>query len=202
MKAIIMNYKKHYDALCDRARQRAIGGYFERHHVIPRCMGGANNKDNIVKLTPEEHYIAHQLLVKIYPDNPGLVWAITCMTANWTGNRSNKVFGWVRKQCAIASSGENNPFYGKKHSDETKIKIQQSLTGQSKAKGHDSPNYGKKHSDETKIKISEANKGDNNGFYGKNHSDEFKAKHSARMKGRNKGRHWRINSMTNKREWF
>ena len=37
-----MNYFDHYDRLIARARTRVLEGYRERHHVLPRCMGGSN----------------------------------------------------------------------------------------------------------------------------------------------------------------
>ena len=42
--------------------------YFERHHIIPRSLGGSNESDNIVKLTAREHFIAHLLLTKMFND--------------------------------------------------------------------------------------------------------------------------------------
>lgn len=39
--------------------------YYEKHHIIPKCMGGSNNKDNLVNLTAKEHLIAHRFLVKM-----------------------------------------------------------------------------------------------------------------------------------------
>jgi hypothetical protein len=61
-------------------------------------MGGNNSKDNLVYLTAEEHYVAHQLLVKIYPDNHKLIYAANMMCTNSpTGKRSNKLYGWLRK---------------------------------------------------------------------------------------------------------
>jgi hypothetical protein len=36
----------------------------ERHHIVPRSMGGKDNKDNLIVLTAREHFIAHRLLVK------------------------------------------------------------------------------------------------------------------------------------------
>ncbi len=36
--------------------------YYERHHIIPRSLGGSNKITNLVLLTPEEHYICHSLL--------------------------------------------------------------------------------------------------------------------------------------------
>ena len=49
--------------------------------------------------------------------------------------------------------GENHPFYGKHHSEETRKKISEAIEG----KNH--PNYGKHHSEETRKKISETEKG-------------------------------------------
>lgn len=65
-------------------------------------MGGSNDPDNLVDLTPEEHYVAHQLLVKIYPTHPGLSFAATTMTQNSKNHKrhNNKLFGWLRRKHA------------------------------------------------------------------------------------------------------
>jgi HNH endonuclease len=39
--------------------------YIERHHIIPKSMGGTDTKDNLVKLTAKEHYICHRLLTRM-----------------------------------------------------------------------------------------------------------------------------------------
>src|SRR5882672_4149287 len=58
-------YKRWYYQIVNRARKRGVPeGYFEKHHVIPRCMGGKNDFWNIVNLTYREHYIVHWLLTK------------------------------------------------------------------------------------------------------------------------------------------
>lgn len=69
----MMNYKKHYDLPITRGKNRMLEGYVERHHIIPRCMGGTDDLENLVDLTPEEHYVAHQLLVKMNPTNHKLI---------------------------------------------------------------------------------------------------------------------------------
>jgi len=71
-----MNYKLIYEQLVKRGLRRIIPveQYCEKHHIIPKCMGGGNEKENIVALTAREHFIAHKLLVKIYPEVSGL-WA-------------------------------------------------------------------------------------------------------------------------------
>jgi hypothetical protein len=61
-----MNYQKIYDQIIERARNRKIQDYTEKHHVVPRSLGGSDEPSNIVKLTPREHLICHQLLVQIH----------------------------------------------------------------------------------------------------------------------------------------
>lgn len=64
-----MNYSRIYEELCGGDMD---GDYLEKHHIIPRCMGGTDDKNNIVLLTGRAHYIAHLLLIKMYPNNPWL----------------------------------------------------------------------------------------------------------------------------------
>ena len=108
-----MNYKRIYDSLISRAQSRIIESYTESHHIVPRCMGGTDDKDNLVCLTPEEHYVAHQLLTKIHPDNYKLALAASMMTAN---RPSNKVYGWLKRRHAVAmsecQSGKGNSQHG------------------------------------------------------------------------------------------
>lgn len=121
-----MNYSKHYKLLIERSQHRILEGYVEKHHIIPKCLGGTDDKSNIAVLTPEEHFLAHQLLIKINPGNRDLVYATQLMTVHHTNARiNNKLFGWLRKQCALAMSAQskewhkNNPhpkgMLGKKH---------------------------------------------------------------------------------------
>jgi hypothetical protein len=112
-----MNYKKHYDLLIKRAKTRQLTGYVERHHIVPRCMGGKNEKSNLVELTPEEHYVAHQLLVKMYPNNDSLVYAANKMTVSSNSQkRSNKKYGWLKRKhqnLCKKRVGDKNPSYGR-----------------------------------------------------------------------------------------
>jgi hypothetical protein len=79
-------------------------GYFERHRIIPGCMGGKYINHNITWLTPEEHYVAHQLLVKIYPDNKSLIFAAKMMTTKSAG-RKNKLYGWLKRKTSEIMMG-------------------------------------------------------------------------------------------------
>lgn len=97
-----MNYEKIYTKLITRAKDRVLETYTEKHHIIPRCMGGGDEVDNLVSLTPEEHYIAHMLLVKIHPYNSKLVFA-----ANMMSNRNNKTYGWIKRKFSIEIKAQN-----------------------------------------------------------------------------------------------
>jgi hypothetical protein len=111
-----MDYKKHYDLLIKRAKTRQLSCYIERHHIVPKCMGGTDDKSNLVELTPEEHYVAHQLLVKMYPNVDGLVYAASKMTvSSKTVLRNNKLYGWLKRRYQSVCKkrvGEKNSSYG------------------------------------------------------------------------------------------
>lgn len=94
-----MNYQKHYNQLIARGQNRILEDYTEQHHILPKCLGGPNTQDNLVRLTPEEHYVAHQLLVKLYPEHKGLIWAAIQMTGHGNGKRTNnKLYGWLKRK--------------------------------------------------------------------------------------------------------
>lgn len=62
-------------------RNRQQGQYYERHHILPKCMGGTNHKSNLVYLTGKEHFICHLLLTKMTDGHAKyrLVYAFNCM---------------------------------------------------------------------------------------------------------------------------
>jgi len=115
-----MDYKKHYDRLINKGKNRTwkMEVYKERHHIIPRCLGGTDNSENLVYLTPEEHYVAHQLLVKMYPNHTGLLFAAMQMTGHSStrGRSNNKIYGWLRRRLqkvAKQRTGKKNGSYGR-----------------------------------------------------------------------------------------
>lgn len=94
-----MNYFIHYNKLIEKAKQRTfIEGISENHHIIPRCMGGTDDSENLIRLTPEEHYLAHLLLAKMYPKIPGLWFAIVMMCSSKPGRMNNKGYAFVRRK--------------------------------------------------------------------------------------------------------
>jgi hypothetical protein len=137
-----MNYKRIYDTIIERSpKKRPVGIYTEGHHIIPRCMGGTN-KDGIVYLSPEEHYLCHQLLVKMYPDHPGILCAASLMCTDAHGSRvNNKLYGWLKRRISDSKKGKRVLPIGYKHTLETIEKMRLVATGY-------------KHTEEAKKKMS------------------------------------------------
>lgn len=79
-----MDYQKVYNDLVSFRKsnplERSETVYTEDHHIVPSCMNGSDDPENMVRLTAREHFIAHRLLSKIYPDNARLAYAILLMS--------------------------------------------------------------------------------------------------------------------------
>jgi len=50
-----------------RRQNKKLGSYYEEHHIVPKSLGGRNDRTNLAMLTAREHFICHWLLVKLYP---------------------------------------------------------------------------------------------------------------------------------------
>ena len=77
-------HEKTYNSLINRGKLRGLDKsiipyYVELHHILPRCLGGKNNPENLVLLTAREHIIAHLLLTRIYRGNFKILSAATKM---------------------------------------------------------------------------------------------------------------------------
>lgn len=121
-----MNYQRIYDQIIERAKTRQLEGYVEKHHVIPRCLGGTNNTENIVQLTAREHFICHQLLCEIYPDNDKLKYALYLMNI---GKQKHKNADYrISSRTYERLKLEHSLFLtGKKQKDKTKYKKSESM---------------------------------------------------------------------------
>ena len=158
-----MNYKEHYDRLMTRAKTRILEGYVEKHHIVPKCLGGTDDFTNIAVLTPEEHYIAHLLLVKIYPNDYKLVYSATMMAcSNQHQKRNNKIYGWLKLKDSLAKKSRPPKKYKKEtkprkeRKKETKPRKKRIITDEHR-KNISLAIKGRKHSTETKEKIRKAN---------------------------------------------
>lgn len=154
-----MNYEKIYNQIIKKAQQKVRDGYLEKHHIIPKCMGGTNDSSNLVLLTAREHFICHWLLAKQYRTKA--LWnafAMMAVSSEKHIRNNSKHFERMRIARRYAMSGDGNPMFGKKsvcvkHTPETIEKIRLSKIGKKR-----NPFNRKPATQETKDKISLSNK--------------------------------------------
>jgi len=86
-------YTRVYYSIIDRAKTRSISCYTEKHHIIPRSLGGTDAKENIVALTAREHFICHLLLTKMTSglDKKKMVSSVFYLTGRGKADRNNHV---------------------------------------------------------------------------------------------------------------
>ena len=187
-----------YHNIIDRARNRKLSGYVERHHIIPRSCGGTDYDDNIVELTAREHYICHRLLTKITTEDflKKMIYAQFMMTASsTTHDRSFKItartYQYLKEEFNKINPFKNKQFIdesvkrhtGSKRSLETREKLKNSWTAERKEKS--SEKYkGKRFGGWPAGKPKPHYAGENNPFYGKSHSEEFLKKRREDMVGK------------------
>jgi len=118
------------------------------------------------------------------------------LTLGGEGASGYKLTEEVKDKISKTLSGKNHPWYGKHHSEETKIKISKANKGRKFSKEHRKNlsdansgekhhNYGKHLSRETRSRMSKAQQGIKNAMYGKHHSEFTKNKMSKMRRGSN-----------------
>jgi hypothetical protein len=197
-------YTKCYNLIVNRAKTRSLKEYTEVHHVIPRSLGGADDKTNLVELTAREHFICHWLLIKMTEGEARskMLYALQGMKATnrfqerYSSAITARVYERYRKEHAKIHSqkmkGRSAWNKGRKlvdkeleeHLERTRNRkidpIKQAI-GQKKRL---EKLKGFKHSEETKLKQSLALKGKSKGPI----SEETKLKMSEANKGKKKSR--------------
>lgn len=109
-----MNYLKIYENLIANAkiRESVDDEIYEKHHIIPKSLGGSNKSDNLVLLTLREHFIAHLLLYKINKNNPynagKMISALNRMTHSKRYSISSRYYVSLRKQFILNHPCKNN----------------------------------------------------------------------------------------------
>jgi hypothetical protein len=181
-------YKMYYDNIIENANSRVIEGYVEKHHIIPRCMGGSDDDVNIVSLTAREHFVCHRLLTKFTTGE--IRYKMLHAVGRFVQDGKNTNRKMTSKQYNLARLSISEARLGRKHSAETCAKMSES------AKGRIPWNKGKKigpksdaqrlaisrtmkgvaKSEQTKQKMSESKKGHTSGMTGKHHSEATLAK--------------------------
>ena len=151
---IMETYEEFINNILETRGRFACGEeYHERHHIVPKCIGGSNDEDNLIGLFAREHFEAHRLLALENPEVDSLVYAWWNMShINKANGRNYEISSEEYEEAKIAFSimhskrlkgmfaGEKNYFYD------------------THMYGDKNPMFGKHHTEESKKKNSESNK--------------------------------------------
>ncbi len=155
-----------------RMNDPSVDSYCERHHIIPRCFGGDDSKENVVRLGVSEHVYAHTLLPSMYQgkQRAKMAFALWRMIhgrqgaiINMTLEERDAYAAEHRRACSIRTTG-------RKHRDETRAKMSASSMGR--------PNN---LSNDARGKLADAAKAR---FSGKPKSDEHREKIASALTGK------------------
>ena len=113
-----MNYIRVYDEFIKdrRAKEPTLTGYTEKHHILPRSFGGGDEPENLIALTPEDHFFAHLLLAKAY--NTRSMWGAVMLmlgskhagagrfSLRRKATKWRARYGMIKRKHALLSVGE------------------------------------------------------------------------------------------------
>ena len=86
-------YTRWYYALVQKRKICVLNeGYVEKHHIIPKSLGGSDIKTNLVSLTAREHFVAHWLLTKMVTgiNKSKMLLAFNMMSLDITNNKRRR----------------------------------------------------------------------------------------------------------------
>lgn len=152
-------YTRWYWQIIEKAKENREG---ERHHILPKSLGGNNKKTNIVRLSYRAHYLVHWLLTKMVAgvERSKMCFALHSFRSTQHGKRM--IASWQIEIARKAYAGipkENHPRYGTKVGAYQSARI--SMTNKQRA-GKNHPFFGKTrpvHSAHMKIAMIGKNKG-------------------------------------------
>jgi hypothetical protein len=180
-----MNYEKIYNNLICSAKNKnrkwKSGIYYERHHIVPVCIGGEGKlweltHSNLVLLTAKEHLIAHKLLCLMYPTNNKLKFALWAMCTFKRAKVSAKTYERIRLEVSKLQTGRTLSLTTRVKQSEYRKSLKGKLPPRSKEWKEmiSKHNKGKKRPDV--VEFNKKKKGRVGTMLGKKHSEETKAK--------------------------
>lgn len=156
-----MNYQTVYNSIIHNAKNmsrfKTDTTYYEKHHIVPRCLMGSDEESNLVLLTAKEHFICHKLLTKIHPQNNSIRHAYWMMCNVTSSNQKRykvpsssyeRAKNDIRNiRAEIWKDRTKNPNY-----INPKLGEKNGMYGVHRF-GVDNPFFGKSHTDDTKNKM-------------------------------------------------
>lgn len=163
-------YTKCYFNIVEKASKQILNGYTEKHHIVPKSLGGSNDEINLVRFTAREHFICHRLLTKMVEgkSKSKMLWALHRMIYQVNKDQiryipNSRTFEHIKKEFYEALRkpriiteehrnniiAENKKRKGIKRSDEIRLKMK--IAKKKRDEKFDGPNKGRKFSEEDKI---------------------------------------------------
>lgn len=156
-------YTRWYNNIIEQAKNRQLANnvYREKHHIVPRSIGGQDDPENLVFLTAREHFVCHLLLTKM---TTGLAkrsmayaaWRMTMLDGRSRYVPSSKIYEYMKKNLSICYKGVKKKsvwWKDKKHTPATLEK--QSM----KKRGENNPMWGRQQTAAARQSIKEKQQG-------------------------------------------
>lgn len=172
-----MDYGRIYrEFIADRRAKPVPQGYTEKHHIVPRSLGGGDDAENIITLTAEDHIFAHLLLAKAYGGKLWFPLTIMLKPARQLkilsrGKRARRIAALAKKKQSERQLGQKRPdvslaLRGKPKSDTARAAMSAAakgkvITAETRAK-MSKANKGRKFTAERNAKIAKSKMGENN----------------------------------------
>lgn len=146
MKTINNKYLLWYNKIIERAKCRVLSEeiYTEKHHIIPRSLGGTDVIDNLVTLTAREHYICHLLLTHFLTgqDRYKMICAVQLLMNDKKRKYNSHLYKKVKADYSNImkekmkgnifgsyNKGRIGTFTGRSHTDKTKQLVSKNRKG-------------------------------------------------------------------------
>jgi hypothetical protein len=109
-----------YNKFIESCKKKVYSEPIHKHHIVPKFMGGSDEKENLIELSVSDHFKAHEILARTVSKEfkSKAWWSVATLKDGWSGDVKS-----IIENLRLNSLGDKNPFYGRRHSDETKRKM-------------------------------------------------------------------------------
>lgn len=101
-----MDLPRIYSAfIADRRTREGSLTVFDRRHVVPKCIGGTDAPENLIRLSPSDHLFAHVLLGRIHGGKLAVVAVRMAGMRKYQGRRTRTRYERLREEVRVGLLG-------------------------------------------------------------------------------------------------